>query len=613
MARRRPVPSRRHSRLTGAAGKEFRSIRQPASEKTSLLASDFPLRGIIMPYAVLDKNEAILSQTPDFDPQAPSARVALSAGMTLLTQPGADDELASLRRRLDDALNENAAKESFLSSMSHDLRTPMNAIVGLTALAKKHLDEKARLRDTLDKIDTASGHLLNLINDVLDISRINSGRLQLNEERFSLSDVMHEVMTIIRPQMEKRGHSWRFEADHIESEMLSGDTLRLRQIYVNIISNAVKYTPAGGDITIGVDEKMIDGEKCELTFTCRDNGVGMTAEFLKRIFDPFERDQNRTTAQIEGTGLGMSIVKKLVEAMSGSIEIESEPGRGTFVTIAIPLKRENMPFDFSPLQDRRVLVIEADERYSGQFRQYLSEASVASIIAPSMAAALDALTQADVENTPFDCVIIGQRQENATAFDAAQYLHKSRPELPLIWVSDADWGKLEYQAQRSGIAAFIPQPVFRKTLLNGLIDVLRREGGPAQSAQAYPDLTGKRLLLVDDNMINREIAKEILSVTHVQVDTAENGQEAVDKYLAGGEGYALILMDIQMPVMDGYEAARAIRASSRPDAKSIPIIAMTANTFAEDIRRARDAGMNGHLAKPVSVDTLMNRLREAVR
>ena len=562
-------------------------------------------------YAIVDAGGSIVSRSESFDPAADSERAPLSGGWTLLVQRASDDEAALLRRQLQDALHENAAKESFLSSMSHDLRTPMNAIVGLTALAKNHIDEKSRVMDTLNKIETASGHLLNLINDVLDVSRINSGRLVLSEERFTLSDMLHEVLTIVRPMMASRGHDMTFTTGSIQAETLKGDTLRLRQIYVNIISNAAKYTPDGGHIDLRVEER-VEGDVCRLIFVCRDDGVGMTEAFLQKIFDPFERVNSQENARIEGTGLGMNIVKRLIDAMNGEIAIDSAPGKGTTVKVTVPLKWEKLDMENGALEGKRLLIIEADDALRDQLSAYLLDGGAALGAAADGAQALEALTEGKMTGQPFDGVIIGQSQENAASpFDIAQYLHKYHAELPLIWVSDADWSKVEYQAQRSGITAFIPQPVFRETLLRGLQQALRREG-EAYMDSAYPDLTGKRLLLVDDNMINREIAREILSVTHAQVDTAENGREAVDAYERADPPYVLILMDIQMPVMDGYEATRQIRASRRPDAATVPIIAMTANTFAEDVRRAKDAGMNGHLAKPVAVDALMQQLRQAL-
>ncbi len=521
-------------------------------------------------------------------------------------------EIESLRLRLQEAQNANLAKESFLSNMSHDIRTPMNAIVGMTALAKKHIDEKSRVSDALDKIEIASSHLLSLINDVLDMSRINSGRMTVVEELFSLGDLLHETLTIVRPQAEQRQHSFHFDAENIFAESLYGDALRLRQIYVNIINNAVKYTPERGEITLSVREEEADG-RCVLVFLCRDNGIGMSEDFLQRIFDPFERVSSSTLSGVEGTGLGMSIVKKLIDAMAGTIAIESAPGRGTTVTIRIPLRYESVHLNTAPLESRRLLIIEADEALQTLYRRFLDEAGLSYTIVSSSSAAVSAITEADFRGEGYSCAILGRDVGRSNSiFELASYLHKAKSELTLVLVSDLDWGEIEYRANRSGISAFIPIPFFRKSLINGLAHALESSDTGTVSS-AVPDLTGKRILLAEDNDINREIACEILSATKVSVDCAANGQEAVDLFLGSAVGtYDLILMDIQMPVMDGYAAVARIRGEAREDAQTIPIFAMTANAFAEDIARARAGGMNGHIAKPIDINLLMQTLRQAL-
>lgn len=521
-------------------------------------------------------------------------------------------EIESLRLRLQEAQNANLAKESFLSNMSHDIRTPMNAIVGMTALAKKHIDEKSRVSDALDKIEIASSHLLSLINDVLDMSRINSGRMTVVEELFSLGDLLHETLTIVRPQAEQRQHSFHFDAENIFAESLYGDALRLRQIYVNIINNAVKYTPERGEITLSVREEEADG-RCVLVFLCRDNGIGMSGDFLQRIFDPFERVSSSTLSGVEGTGLGMSIVKKLIDAMAGTIAIESAPGRGTTVTIRIPLRYESVHLNTAPLESRRLLIIEADEALQTLYRRFLDEAGLSYTIVSSSSAAVSAITEADFRGEGYSCAILGRDVGRSNSiFELASYLHKAKSELTLVLVSDLDWGEIEYRANRSGISAFIPIPFFRKSLINGLAHALESSDTGTVSS-AVPDLTGKRILLAEDNDINREIACEILSATKVSVDCAANGQEAVDLFLGSAVGtYDLILMDIQMPVMDGYAAVARIRGEAREDAQTIPIFAMTANAFAEDIARARAGGMNGHIAKPIDINLLMQTLRQAL-
>ena len=522
-----------------------------------------------------------------------------------------ENEILLLREQLEEAKAEGVAQEVFLSNMSHDIRTPMNAIVGMTALAQKHIDEKSRVIDALNKIEVASAHLLSLINEVLDMSRINSGRLSINDESFSLSDLLHGIMAIVRPQAEQRGHRFSFQTRDISCESLRGDTLRLRQIFVNIISNAIKYTKDGGEIGVEVSEGVHEA-LCDLIFICRDNGIGMSEEFLQKIFDPFERAGNSTHSGVEGTGLGMSIVKKLIDAMNGTIELESAPGKGTTVRIRIPLLWELQKLDTSALTDKRLLIAEDDAALAEIYRRYLDEFRIRYEIVSSTSTAVSALADADFTGDPFSAFIIGNRLSDGSLYDLASYLKKAQPASPIILISEHSWNEIEYRAGRSGITGFIPVPFFRKSLLNGLNRALQQAAGGG-SADAAPDLSQKRILLVEDNLINREIAREFLSSTHAAIDTAENGLEAVERFLSTAPGtYDLILMDVQMPIMDGYTATRRIRAASRSDAGTVKIYAMTANSFAEDIAKARACGMDGHIAKPFDVKKLMSLLREVL-
>ncbi len=557
-------------------------------------------------YAVCD-GDTVLYQTEGFSRDAVTDSAALSDGKTLLI---CAPDRETLRRRLRDAEEAIAAKDTFLSNMSHDIRTPMNAIVGLTLLARMHLDETPRVADALSKIETASGHLLNLINDVLDMSRINSGRMQITPEDFSLNDLIHEIYVIVRPQAEKKGHTLRFVTDDLDAETLRGDSLRLRQIFVNIISNAVKYTPDGGTVTVRFAEET-EGSNCMLLFTCEDNGIGMSEEFLQRIFTPFERVQSSTVSRIEGTGLGMSIVAKLTQAMRGTVDVKSKLNEGTTVTVRVPLEWREEPAPAETLREKRVLVLEADAPLRERYERFLSSFGMTAALTASVQEALDALAGADISGEGFDAAILGCECGAGDKLEIAAYLHRSAPQLPLLLISDDNWEIIGYQAEQSGIVTFIPLPLMRKRLAAGLETALNLTADSA-AASAATDLSGLRLLLVDDNFINREIAIEILRSTGADIDTAENGQEAVDRFLASEEGaYACVLMDVQMPVMDGYAAARCIRESGRGDA-GVPIFAMTANTFAEDIARAREAGMDTHIPKPIDVDSLMQALKRAL-
>ena len=555
-------------------------------------------------YAVAD-GPAILYKTAGFRADAVTEKVPLSEGKTLLIC-APDREI--LLHRLQEAENAIAAKDIFLSNMSHDIRTPMNAITGLTMLAKMHLDETERVSDALNKIETAGTHLLSLINDVLDMSRINSGRMTITPEYFALNDLIHEIMIIIRPQAEKKKHRLLLTTGDIPEETLYGGVLRLRQIYVNILSNAVKYTDEGGEISVDFSEEL-QGDRCLLSFVCRDNGMGMSEAFLERVFEPFERVETSTVSRIEGTGLGMSIVKKLTEAMDGTVDVQSKVGEGTTVTIRIPLQYRREALRSEGLQGKNLLILEADPALRRSYERWLEELGIRFTLTASAEETLNALADADFTQQRFDAAIIGREcGEKSGKLEIAGYLHKAAPSLPILLISDDNWDEIGYLAQHCGIVSFIPLPLFRRSLVNGLAEALEEAGG-SESSFGYPDLTGKRILLVEDNMINQEIAKELIGMTGADTDLAENGAEAVKMFAASDPGaYSMILMDIQMPVMNGYDASAAIRSSGRPDAGSVPIYAMTANTFAEDIAKARDAGMNGHIAKPIDINVLMQVL-----
>ena len=563
-------------------------------------------------FAIIETESGELLQSTDgFAPEAVTERLSLCDGKTLLLCRSDEQRtIAELKEQLKSAQEENRSKESFLSNMSHDIRTPLNAIIGMTALAKKHIDEKARVSDALSKVEVASAHLLSLINDILDMSRINAGKMSIAEEMFSLSDLLHETLAIVQPQMGQKQHTFTFRTENIYVESLYGDALRLRQIYVNIINNAVKYTNDGGQIDVTVSEAPMD-DRCGLAFVCRDNGIGMSKAFLERIFEPFERVSSSTISKIEGTGLGMSIVKKLIEAMHGTIEIESAPGEGTTVTIRIPLRYETVKINTDALNGKRILILEADEVMRGIYTRYLDEFHIDYAIVGMSSEAIAALTDADFSGRPFRAVIIGKEiDKTGNLFDIASYLNRSFPQITLILINELNWNEIEYRANRCGITHFIPLPVFRKSLLNGLNHALSESEEETSGGFGSPDLTGRHILLVEDNLINREIALELLGTTNAAIDAAENGAEAVEAFRKSPEGYyQLILMDVQMPVMDGYAATRAIRAMDRTDAKAVRIVAMTANTFAEDISRARNAGMDGHLSKPINIPALMQVLK----
>ena len=536
-----------------------------------------------------------------------------------------EQKVAQLETALQAAEEVNKAKSSFLSNMSHDIRTPMNAIVGMTAIGLSHIDEKARVQDCLNKIQTASAHLMSLVNDVLDMSRIDSGRLVLNEESFSLADLIHDISVIVRPQAAQKKQDLQIEIGEIQVENLLGDSLHLRQILVNIIGNAVKYTKEKGIIQVRFSQLTGDSKPAEnreqtagqnfgqnkiwLDFWCRDNGIGMSSEFLKRIFLPFERVHSEATAKIEGTGLGMTIVKNLVESMGGEIRVESREGEGSCFYVRIPLAaspNENQTFALP--KGRTVLIAEAGKDRAVQTGDYLKEAGLIPVYQKSGSQAVTYLTEARYEEQMPCALLLGEELSDMPVLNLAFHVRQlAGQEFPIILVSEADWAQLEYRAVRAGINGFVPCPLFKSRLLGVLSKLTGGDSSEDVMEHRKKDYSMYHVLLAEDNELNQEIAVELLSAIGVQVEVADNGLQAVEKFEKSPEGYyGLIFMDIHMPYMDGYEAARRIRKMDRVDAEKVRIVAMTADAFVEDVRMAKEAGMDEHISKPVEPSRLQD-------
>ncbi len=533
-------------------------------------------------------------------------------------------ELERSNKALEDALraaeDANRSKSSFLSNMSHDIRTPMNAIMGMTSIGLAHIDEKLRVQDCLLKIKTASAHLMSLVNDVLDMSRIDSGRMTLNEEEFSIADLIHDIVVIMRPQAVLKNQDLQFDITDIYEENLLGDPLRLRQIIVNIIGNAVKYTQENGSIKVsfsqykkdGTQDCEANGDKVWLLFICEDNGMGMSREFLQRIFMPFERVKNSTIGKIEGTGLGMSIVKSLVDSMGGNISVESEEGKGSRFTVRLPISVTLQSRESLSLSDGgTVLVAENGDDGYYLIEGYLKSGGLSPVRASGGMESVTWLTERLYENNMPCAMLLGQSLSDMPVLELAAHVRQlAGPDFPIILVSEEDWTKVEYSASRAGVNAFVPCPLFKSRLLDTVAGLINSAGAQNGGSNETEDYSRYRILLVEDVEINQEIVTEMLSVTGIKVDVANNGAEAVQKFEESSEGYYdIIFMDIQMPIMDGYEATRRIRALSRSDAAEVWIVAMTANAFVEDIRMSRKAGMNEHCSKPVDPDKLCEILK----
>lgn len=538
-------------------------------------------------------------------------------------------ELEQINATLKDALREaeevNQAKSSFLSNMSHDIRTPMNAIMGMTAIGLSHIDEKPRVQDCLLKIKTTSTHLMSLVNDVLDMSRIDSGRMTLNEEPFSLADLIHDITVIVRPQAAQKNHNLQIEIGQIYEENLLGDPLRLRQILVNIIGNAIKYTLKNGEIYVyfkqyyakPLPSKQQKNSVIWLDFLCKDNGMGMSQEFLERIFVPFERVNNAATNKIEGTGLGMSIVKNLVDRMGGQITVESQEGSGSSFHIEVPITISPQVHETLKLPSgETILVVDTQSNRVNQITAYLNDSGLVPVHIKTGLDAVTWLTERQYENHMPCAMLLGQTLEDMPVLELAAHIRQlAGQDFPIFLVSEDDWAQIEYRATRAGINAFIPCPLFKSRLLETLSGFINHtQENENTCANQTMDYSNYRILLVEDMELNQEIVVEMLSVTGVQVEVADNGAEAVEKFENSPESYFdLIFMDIQMPIMNGYEATRRIRQLDRKDAAVVWIVAMTANAFVEDIRLSREAGMNEHCSKPIDPERLQEILRNRLK
>ena len=512
------------------------------------------------------------------------------------------------------AENASRAKSEFLSNMSHDIRTPMNAIVGLTAIAGANIDNKARVMECLCKITKSSRHLLGLINGVLDMARIESGRMSLSEEDFSLPELVDNLVTLTKPSIDEHKHALEVHVRHIEHEAVCGDSLKIQQLFVNLLSNAIKYTPDGGNITFSIEEKPNGfSELGCYEFIIEDNGIGMSPEFQKIMFEPFSRADDQRTTRIQGTGLGMAITRNIVNLMNGSIKVDSALNRGTKITVTIFLKlQESEKEQEKELVDLPVLVVDDDKTCCESTVATLSEIGIAGEWVLSGKEAVRRCYEHHEKKEDYFAIILDWKMPEMDGIETARQIRKRiGSDITIILLSSFEFSEIESEAKAAGVDAFIAKPLFRSRLTATLRRfVSEKKEKTARDYLESTDYSGKRILLVEDNELNREIASEILQMTGVEVEYAENGKIAVEKVLnAPANRYDLAFMDIQMPVMNGYEATAAIRGLSG-ERGQLPIVAMTANAFAEDVQMAKNAGMNGHIAKPLDVKKLSEILKK---
>lgn len=526
-----------------------------------------------------------------------------------------------MRETLADALrqarNTNQARTLFFSSISHDIRTPMNGIVGMTNIAMSNLDNPEKVSGCLQKILNASDHLLGLINEILDMSRIESGKFSLKEERLHLPTLIANILSFIKPEIQRKHLELTMKSSILEHDTFIGDTLNLQKVFLNLLSNAVKYTPDGGRIVLGLEESVHSRDISMVRFVVEDSGIGMSEEFMKRIFRPFERAEDSRMSKVTGTGLGMSITKGIVDSMGGHIQVKSQMNKGSRFTVELPLKRPaDQSFKAPVFLNHSVLITSTDPDACKSMSRILEGTGLKTTWAASGAEAVDCVQKAHQNGEDFYLIILENRMEPMNGIETARQIRlQDGGSLPTILLSTYDQEEVREDAGLAGVDGFLKKPYFKNELLETLSTYMREDTSASTQlnslnpAKSAPRLEGMRILTAEDNELNREIIGELLTAQQAQVDSAENGKEALELFMKSAPGYyQMVLLDIHMPVMDGLETSRAIRQSGHPDAAAIPIIAMTADVFNEDIHKSRDAGMDGHLSKPIVLEELFNMI-----
>ncbi len=526
-------------------------------------------------------------------------------------------QMQELEEARKEATKANRAKSEFLSSMSHDIRTPMNGIVGMTTIAMSNIDNTERVKDCLAKITLSSKHLLGLINDVLDMSKIESGKLTLNMSQISLREAMDSIVNIVQPQVKSRQQHFDVFIQNIITEEVRCDSVRLNQVLINLLSNALKFTPEGGVIKVFLsqEESPVGEDYVRCHFRVKDNGIGMTKEFQEKIFDTFTREEKAQIDKIEGTGLGMAITKAIVQAMKGTIDLQSAPGEGSEFHITLDLEKADTKEADMMLPSWRVLVVDNNEDLCLSAVSSLKEIGISAHWATSGQKAVEMVRKCHDENKNYEVVLLDWKMPDMDGLHTAREMRKLLGQkVPILIISAYDWSDIEEEAREVGIQGFISKPLFKSNLYLGLkrymLDEVDEEKHKDAKIQKF---VGKKILLAEDNDLNWEIAEDLLSEAGFELERAENGKICVEKFEQSAiRFYDVILMDIRMPVMNGYDAAKAIRALPREDA-SLPIIAMTADAFSDDIQHCLDCGMNEHVAKPIDVNRLTQLLKKYLR
>ena len=511
-----------------------------------------------------------------------------------------------------EAESANKAKTDFLSTMSHDIRTPMNAIIGLTTIAEKNLGDVKSTRESLRKISLASNHLLTLINDILDISKVESGKLKLSPLTFSIVETVENLVNISQPMIREKNLEFSFHINQMEKEYLYTDQLRLNQIYINILSNAIKYTEPGGRVSVDLREEKSDLPGCiRLSYAVADTGIGMSPEFMETMYQPFSRQTDSRVSSIQGTGLGLAITKRMVDLLGGTIDCRSKPGEGTTFTVVLDIPEAGRQREDMRLEPVDVLIVDDDETVLQSAADKLNSLGASAELAQSGPEALGMIEGRHLSGRDYDIVIVDWKMPE---MDGPETIRRIRSEtgtgIPILLISAYDWSDIEDKAREAGANGFVSKPLFRSTLYDKINDLIGKESGSIEPEDDYSDLQGLNILIAEDNDVNWEIISALLSMFGITAERAENGQVCVDMMRAAAEGsYALIFMDVQMPVMNGLDATRTIRKLEDPWASSIPIIAMTADAFSENVTECLNAGMNGHIAKPVDIKLVIKEIR----
>lgn len=560
----------------------------------------------VMPYTILDNAINNLGSQRIFMTLLSCASVLIILTVIFLRYFSITrSQMNELEKARQAALEANKAKSEFLANMSHDIRTPMNAIVGMTAIAAAHIDDRKQVENCLRKITLSSKHLLGLINDVLDMSKIESGKLTLTTEQISLKEVVEGIVNIMQPQVKTKKQTFDIHVENILTENVWCDGVRLNQVLLNLLSNATKYTPEGGAIHLSLfEENSPKGERyVRIYIKVKDNGIGMSPDFLKRIYESYSRADGARIHKTEGAGLGMAITKYIVDAMEGTIDIQSEPDKGTEFLLTFDFEKAAAMNMDMVLPSWNMLVVDDDELLCRTAMDALKSIGIKAEWTLSGEKAIELVNEHHKRREDYQIILLDWKLPGMNGIQAAKEIrHNLGDEVPILLISAYDWSEFEAEAREAGISGFISKPLFKSTLYYALRQYMGTETENGQTLNPNIDLSGRRILIAEDNELNWEVANELLSDLGVELDWAEDGQICLDKFQKSPEGYYdAVLMDIRMPHMTGYEATKMIRGLKHPDALSIPIIAMSADAFSDDIQHCLECGMNAHIAKPIDI------------